>query len=228
MLINQVETPDYVVYIFMKYKLLQARLNRAIGMCQVSEDVSNSIMKYVQKFKVMTPSKFWLCAAKAAETQAAQLSNAREFDDALLLLKNVSTKVTAAVGEHFLPAEFEDKDKQLQDNLYSFTVRKMIAQHQIHFVDFKTAERQLRGIFEDELDYYGIRVGKKEKEEETDVAQKAPASIDPAKETEPYKKPPFKPIDLDKIDLACLDKPEFIESDEFKYSPKSHPLFRIT
>ena len=68
MLINQVETPDYVVYIFLKLKLLQARLNRAIGMCNVSEETSNAIMKYVQKFKDMTPSKSWLCAAKAAET----------------------------------------------------------------------------------------------------------------------------------------------------------------
>ena len=126
-----------------------------------------------------------------------------------------------------MPAEFKDEDKQLQDNLYSFTVRKMVAQHHIHFVDFKTAERHLRNIFEDELDYYGIRIGEKEKEEEKEEAPAAPASIDPAKATEPAKKPEFKPIDLGKIDMACQDKPEFIDCDEYRYSPKSHPLYRI-
>jgi len=32
---------------------------------------------------------------------------------------------------------------------------------------------------------------------------------------------------LDIIDLSCLKDKELIESDEFIYSPKSHPLFRI-
>ena len=104
----------------------------------------------------------------------------------------------------------------------------MVAQHHIHFVDFKNAERQLRGILEDELDYYGIRKGEKEELEEPEVAKITPVGLDPAQAPEPAKRPKFKPVDLDKIDLACLDKPEFVDTDEFKYSPKSHPLFRIT
>lgn len=84
-------------------------------------------MSYVKKFKDMVPAKFWLCAAKAADSQSSQLCNAREFDDALLLIENISTKLTEKVGEHFFPVDTKDEKKVLQDNLYSFTVRKMLA-----------------------------------------------------------------------------------------------------
>ena len=52
-------------------------------MCHVAHDICNSIMLYVKLFKDMTPSKFWLTAAKAAQVQCTQLCNAREYDDAL-------------------------------------------------------------------------------------------------------------------------------------------------
>ena len=75
----------------------------------------------------MTPAKYWLTAAKAAESQATLFSNAREYEDAIKLLKDVSTEITRKVVEYYLPAERVDKDKTLQDNLYSFTVRKILA-----------------------------------------------------------------------------------------------------
>lgn len=89
----------------------------------------------------MTPSKFWLIATKAAQIIATQFCNAREFDDALQTLENVSNKVTEEVTNHFLPVEKPDESKVLQDNYYSFAYRKMVTQHLIYFMDFLNAEK---------------------------------------------------------------------------------------
>jgi len=61
----------------------------------------------------MTPAKWWISACKAAEVQAAQLSNAREFDDAQALLELVACKIVALLGEHFLAPEEQQDDKVL-------------------------------------------------------------------------------------------------------------------
>ena len=34
-------------------------------------------------------------------------------------------------------------------------------------------------------------------------------------------------VDLDSIDLSCLNDKELIECDEYLYSPRAHPLFRV-
>lgn len=103
--------PEEVVYIYFKFRLLQARINKAIGMNHVSHSICNSIILYVRKFKEMVPKKFWLASVKAAQVQATQLCNAREFDDAILLIENVSGKVTKQVTEHFIPSEKPDDSK---------------------------------------------------------------------------------------------------------------------
>lgn len=70
-----------------------------------------------------------------------QLTNAKEYDEALELLNNIGKSLTKRVGEHFLPAEKEDAEKVLQDNHYSFNFRKLVAQHHLHFYDYKGAEK---------------------------------------------------------------------------------------
>lgn len=96
-------------------------------MNNVAHDIANSIMLYVKLFKDETPEKFWLSAAKAAQIQSTQLCNAKEYDAALLLLRNIGLKVTNRVSEHFLLAETVDEAKVMQDNMYSFSFRRMQA-----------------------------------------------------------------------------------------------------
>lgn len=38
---------------------------------------------------------------------------------------------------------------------------------------------------------------------------------------------PFKPVDLDTIDKKCMDDKELKESEEFVYTKKSHPFFKV-
>ena len=67
--IKQVEVPKEISYIFLKYRLLQARINKAIGLNGEAHDIVNSILFYVKLFKEDTPSKFWLTAFKACQVQ---------------------------------------------------------------------------------------------------------------------------------------------------------------
>ena len=66
------------------------------------------------------------------------------------------------VGEHFLPAEEEDDSKVMQDNVYTFTYRKMVAQFNIYYMDYPAAETQLRSILADELNFFKMNVKKEE------------------------------------------------------------------
>jgi hypothetical protein len=92
------------------------------------------------------------------------LCNAKEYDSALLLLRNIGMKVTNRVGEHFLTPEKVDDSKVMQDNLYSFNYRRMQAQYHIYFQDFKSAEDQLRNLFSDELKFYDMLIEKPNEE----------------------------------------------------------------
>lgn len=65
--IRKVEVPDEISYIFLKYRLLQARINKAIGLNGAAHDIVNSILLYVKLFAEFTPSKFWLTAFKAVQ-----------------------------------------------------------------------------------------------------------------------------------------------------------------
>lgn len=87
--LQKIEVPDHINYIFLKYKLIQARINKAIGMNEVAHEICNHIMLYVRQFQDMPPSKFWLTAVKAAQIQSVQLCNAKEYEDASKLLRNV-------------------------------------------------------------------------------------------------------------------------------------------
>ena len=62
-----------------------------------------------------------------------QLCNAKEFDSALMMLKNIGQEVTKKVYEHYIPTEKEDDGKILQDNYYSFAYRRSLAQFHIYF-----------------------------------------------------------------------------------------------
>jgi hypothetical protein len=66
-LINDINVPDYVIYIYMKFRLLQARVNKAIGMNHVAHEICNAIIMFRRKFMHMTPAKWWISACKAAE-----------------------------------------------------------------------------------------------------------------------------------------------------------------
>jgi len=61
------EVPEAINYIFLKHKLLEARLLKLSNNSAKCHAVCNSIMLYVKLYKDMTPSKFWLSAAKAAQ-----------------------------------------------------------------------------------------------------------------------------------------------------------------
>lgn len=131
--IKSVEVPNEISYIFLKYRLMQARINKAIGLNGLAHDIVNSILVYIKQFSQETPSKFWLIAFKASQVQMTQLCNAKEFDSALLMLKNIGQKVIDQVSEHYLPTEKKDEGKVLQDNYYSFGYRIVQAQFHIYF-----------------------------------------------------------------------------------------------
>jgi hypothetical protein len=87
---------------------------------QVSFELCNEIMLYCKQYKGNKPEKFWLTATKAAEIQCKQLTNAKEYNDALSVLKNLALPVTQVVGEYFVPPEKFNDGVVLQDNYYSF------------------------------------------------------------------------------------------------------------
>lgn len=66
--IAQVAFGDRISYIYLKYRLLEARIQKAAGMNHKATDICNAIMTYVKAFyDVHEPSKFWLTAVKAAQ-----------------------------------------------------------------------------------------------------------------------------------------------------------------
>ena len=145
------------------------------------------------------PEKFWLSAVKAAQVQAIQLCNAKEYEFALKLLKNVSQKLTLKLIDHFFPTDKKDEAKVLQDNLYSFTYRRMVCQHHIYFTDLNNAEKQLKALLQDELNFYGFK--KAGTTDETHI--------------------------LEQIDTEFLNNKEILDSEEQKYSHRAHPYFRV-
>jgi hypothetical protein len=157
------------VYIFLKFRLLQAKINKSIGMNHKAHDICNSIILFVKLFKDETPAKFWLTAVKAGQLHSVQLCNAKEFDDALLLLNNISQKITQMVGDHFLQTH---ASLELQNNYYSFSFRRYLAQYHIYFFDHGEAEHQLRKLLADEIEFYS---GGKLKEQE--VAEEAAEEV---------------------------------------------------
>lgn len=70
-LINDINAPDYVIYMYLKFRLLQARTNKAIGMNHIAHEQCNSIIMFRRQFMHMTPAKWWISACKAAEVQSA-------------------------------------------------------------------------------------------------------------------------------------------------------------
>lgn len=56
---------------YLKYKLLEARIQKAVGMNHEATDICLKIMIYVKTFyDIQEPSKFWLTAVKAAKIQS--------------------------------------------------------------------------------------------------------------------------------------------------------------
>ena len=48
---KKVDVPDMIIYIFLKFRLLQARINKSIGMNHIAHDICNSIILFVKLFK---------------------------------------------------------------------------------------------------------------------------------------------------------------------------------
>ncbi len=65
--VSQKDAPDWIRYIFLKLRLLQAKVNKSIGMNHVAHEICFSIIGYVRSFKDLEPKKFWLQAVKAAQ-----------------------------------------------------------------------------------------------------------------------------------------------------------------
>ena len=127
-------------------------------------------MLYVKRNQDATPQKSWLTAVKAAQVQSTQLCNCKEYDSALKILQDIGEQVTKLVTEHYFPVAEADKEAQktLQDNYYSFNFRRTMAQYQIYFMDYETAEANLRELLRDELEFYGMY--KKPEVDEADIA----------------------------------------------------------
>lgn len=92
--IKKIEVEPHICYIFLKYRLLQARINKGIAKNPEAHDIVNSIVLLVKKLMEQTTSKYMLIAVKAVQVQMTQLCNAKEFESALLMLKNIGAKVT--------------------------------------------------------------------------------------------------------------------------------------
>lgn len=86
----------------------------------------------------------------------------------------------------------------------------------------------MRNIFEDEIDYYGIRSGEREKDEQKEEEKKQVFEANPINDEKDQIKSKFKPINLDNIDLESFSRPEFIDTDEYRYSVCSHPFYKIS
>lgn len=92
--ITKTNIDERISYMYLKYKLMEARIQKAAGMNHLATDICLQIMIYVKTFYDCTePAKFWLTAVKAAKIQSTQLCNAKEYDSALKILMNVGEKV---------------------------------------------------------------------------------------------------------------------------------------
>lgn len=237
--LEEKDVPDYVIFIYLKFKLLVAKSYKAINKSEQAHELSIWIILFVNQYTDLTPSKFWLTAVKASALIQTQFCNAREFDDALQIIEKVAMKLTEQVTDHFLPTEKPDPSKVLQDNFYVFAYRKIVTQHLIYFMDFSNAETYLRKILNEELNFYQLvpkkpEEEKKEEEKKPEEGEKAekPAEAPVNKEEEEKKdeepkKAEFQKIDLDSIFLDSLDNQEILNSPEHQYTAKSHPLFKV-
>ena len=123
--LDKFEVPEAFIYIFLKFRLLQAKINKSIGMSHECHDICNSIILFVKIFKDLDPRKFWLSALKAAQIQSSQLCVAKEFDAALVLLNKVGKTIIEKVNNHFIYSSKKDgKDKKLEPCYYSFNFRR--------------------------------------------------------------------------------------------------------
>lgn len=102
---------------------------------------------------------------------------------------------------------------------YTFTYRKMVAQHLIYFLDFPEAEKQLRSLLQDELRHY--KLAKDTEPKIPDVDDEKKSEEDKKKE----EKPAFEKIDLNAIKVD-LDG-EFVARDDFIFAKRSHPLYQV-
>lgn len=66
--IESVEVPDFAAYAWLKLKLQQARINKAIGMNNTAHEVCNQIFLFVKTYQEKPAKKFLLTAVKAAWT----------------------------------------------------------------------------------------------------------------------------------------------------------------
>lgn len=218
---------------FFKYRLLQARIHKASNMCHLAHEISMEIMLYVRRQRDLNPAKYWMAAVKAAQIVDTQFCNAREFDDGLLVMEKVAMRTVDQLGKYFVPADPEDDSKVLQDNLYTFTYRKFVAQHHIYFMDYVSAEKQLRTVLEDELKYYRLTAKKEEaaskKEEDKKEEDQEKAVVEKKEEEKKDEVKPlgqrFHAIDFTTIDLSSLDDKN--PGVEIKYTPRAHPLFKV-
>jgi hypothetical protein len=231
---NEQDVPDEEVYIFFKLRLMQARCNKSIGMSHVAHSICSHIMLYVQQQLESKPKKFWLTAGKAAAILATMLANAREYDDGLLMIENISGKVTNKIIDHFVP----EHDETATYKRYDFAYRKQVAQHLIHFMDYEGAEKELNVILEAELDYYGMMAPvAEESKDEKEAADKPAAGAEQIvenflKEAENEGIPidrekirlPLKKFDLSRIKLDNLKD---LPAQEYVYSKKAHPFFKV-
>ena len=51
--------------------------------------------------------------------------------------------------------------------------------------------------------------------------------MNPINDDKELKKRVFRPINLENIDLESFNRSEFIESEEYKYSPCTHPFYKV-
>jgi hypothetical protein len=49
--VDEVNVPAKISYLYLKYRLLQCRINKAIGMNGKAHDIVNSIIMYVKRFQ---------------------------------------------------------------------------------------------------------------------------------------------------------------------------------
>ena len=100
---------------------------------------------------------------------------------------------------------------------YTFTYRKMVAQHLIYFLDFAEAEKQLRSLLQDELRLYKLA-----KDAEPQIAD-VEDDKEPENDVKTEEKTGFEKIDLSAIEVYLNG--EFAQRDDFAYSRRSHPLY---
>ena len=64
--IKTIDAPEYIIYMYLKLKLLLARVVKSIGKSSTAHDLCNYIIMVVKNVKDLPPKKFWMSACKAA------------------------------------------------------------------------------------------------------------------------------------------------------------------